>query len=178
MYSHRTSIANSGFRKGFLATVLALLAGCSAPATHQEIEDPQDIAMEFEAIEDTLDVTIVDDPHLPAEETFNYAGLDLLFPEIRHLDDLYRLGLEALWAGDLDASQGYLNELDASLDELNNAMSPLASIYFNSLGARSENLRELLDEMDYIETTMQRIDSLAHLDRVAHGVPQRLIHLR
>jgi membrane-bound lytic murein transglycosylase D len=163
MRFHRFSDRNRLVACGPGLACLLLLAGCSAPVTQHDLEAPDEYPVAMEADADTLDVIAVDgaeESALPAEEGYRYAGLDLLFPEIREMDDMYRQGLEALWSGDLDAAQGHLNALDAAMNSRNDAMNPLATIYYNSISERAENLSELIDEMRYFESTMSRIDSL------------------
>jgi membrane-bound lytic murein transglycosylase D len=84
-----------------------------------------------------------------------------VYPEIAQLETWYREALQAVWNDDLDLAEQRGALLDSALTEINDDENPLAGIYFQSLGARLDKLKDLILEERTLERYLAKVDSLS-----------------
>jgi LysM repeat protein len=90
-----------------------------------------------------------------------YAGLDKVYPEIAQLETWYREALQAVWNDDLEVAEQRTALLDSALTEVDDDENPLAGIYFQSLGARLDKLKDLILEERTLQRYLAKVDSLS-----------------
>ena len=90
-----------------------------------------------------------------------YAGLDKVFPEIAQLENWYREALQAVWNDDLDLAEQRSALLDSALTEVDDDENPLASVYYQSLEARVDKLKDLVLEERTLQKYLAKVDSLS-----------------
>lgn len=131
---------------------LPFLAGCAAWRS-QGAESPsaEDLPFAVGTLSDSLE----------AAEELDYAGLEILFPEIVQLEIVYREALQAVWNDDLALSEQRTATLDSVLSEVSEDENPLAAIYYQSLAARLERLKELVVEQRSLQRYFAKVDSLS-----------------
>jgi len=135
--------------------VLAFLAGACGPAqrtvSRTDVLSPSTAEAAEVAAMDSLE-----EARDPA-----YAGLDKVYPEIVQLETWYREALQAVWNDDLDLAEQRGAQLDSALTEINDDENPLAGIYFQSLSARLEKLKDLILEERTLQRYLAKVDSLS-----------------
>lgn len=90
-----------------------------------------------------------------------YAGLDKVFPEIAQLETWYREALQAVWNDDLDVAEQRSALLDSALTEVDDDENPLAGVYYQSLEARVDKLKDLILEERTLQKYLAKVDSLS-----------------
>jgi membrane-bound lytic murein transglycosylase D len=143
-------------RAAIAVAALVALAGaaCGPAPTHSGTPD-EDLA----AVDSTASV-IAADSLVPPDEV-DYAGLERVFPEIPQLEVWYREALQAVWNGDLPLAETRSAALDSVLTDIETEENPLAAIYFQSLGARVEKLKDLIVEEQTLQRYLAKVDSLS-----------------
>ncbi|UCE02179.1 MAG: LysM peptidoglycan-binding domain-containing protein [Candidatus Latescibacterota bacterium] len=145
--------------RGLPQLLLLLSLGCSAPVQDAKISEPRDVADTESYATPATEVAQLPEPGPMIDEP-GFAGLDLLYPEIVELDEVYEETLQAIREDDLDTAESGIAWLDSALAEVNDTLNPLVSIFYQNLGGRVERLKEVVEEerdfLDYVA----RMDSL------------------
>lgn len=133
-----------------LGIAMPMITGCAA---FRQGSDPtaEDLPYDSQTLSDSLE----------AAEELDYAGLEVLFPEIVQLEIVYREALQAVWNDDLALSEQRTATLDSVLSEVSEDENPLAAIYYQSLTARLERLKELVLEQRSLQRYFAKVDSLS-----------------
>lgn len=155
--SARSTRSRSGTPQA-IAVFVGLLgfAGASCGPANQRLASPDAVAEEV--TEETAAATLGDS--VAAEDT-GYAGLQRVFPEIAALEAWYREALQAVWNDDLDLAEERSAALDSALSDVDDDENPLASVYYQSLQARVEKLKDLILEERTLERYLAKVDSLS-----------------
>lgn len=133
---------------------LAAALGACSPAARQGLDrDPTAAPPDTSAALSPADSIVA-----PAAAA--YGGLEKVFPEIVQLESWYREGLQAVWNDDLDLADTRTAQLDSVLAEVDDD-DPLAGIYFQSLDARVDKLKDLVVEQRTLARYLAKVDSLS-----------------
>ncbi len=140
---------------GLVMGGVALLASACGPA-NRVVDRPESAPPGQVATASVAGVDSLEEAREP-----DYSGLDKVFPEIAQLETWYREALQAVWNEDLDLAEQRSALLDSALTDIDSDENPLASIYYQSLGARLDKLKDLVTEERTLQKYLAKVDSLS-----------------
>ena len=139
---------------GAAATVFLTLGlcGCGAPAREPVVAPtPQEVTTAAPP-----NVNKVASTMLP-EAAQASTDLEVLYPELKDLDEAYRKTLQALREDDLPGAEEALNQLESDLEQARRHIGPPGSLYVESMTGRLERLQGLVKEMRDYQRSIARV---------------------